>query len=207
MFRYFQSLHSSLSQCLFSLCQKAVLNKVASSLPVNCGHWTRCTLSLDLMYAQIIYYQYLTKDKTKIGLPWWLSGKESTWSAGSTGNTGSILGLGRSPGGGHGNPLQYSCLENLTDRGAWQATIHRVAKSQTWLKWLSRHTCKAQIVCISMYWNTLKVDWCYASSCPLKMLFNDELHHLFGWNVESSVSTSYSQTGLCGPLPTTFSRG
>ena len=40
-------------------------------------------------------------------------------------------GLGRSPGGGHSNPLQYSCLENPMDRGAWWATVHRVAKSQT----------------------------------------------------------------------------
>ena len=38
---------------------------------------------------------------------------------------------GRSPGGGHGNPLQYSCLENPMDRGAWRATVHRVAKSRT----------------------------------------------------------------------------
>ena len=43
------------------------------------------------------------------GLPWWLSGKES---AGKAGDAGSIPGSGRSPGGGHGNPLQYSCLEN-----------------------------------------------------------------------------------------------
>ena len=42
-----------------------------------------------------------------------------------------IPGLGRSPGGGHGNPLQYSCLENPMDRGAWQATVHRVSESQT----------------------------------------------------------------------------
>ena len=42
-----------------------------------------------------------------------------------------ILGLGRSPGGGHGNPLQYSCMENPMDRGAWQAAVQRVAKSQT----------------------------------------------------------------------------
>ena len=41
---------------------------------------------------------------------------------------------GRSPGGGHGNPLQYSCLENSTDRGAWQATVHGATKSQTRLK-------------------------------------------------------------------------
>ena len=39
--------------------------------------------------------------------------------------------LGRTPGGEHGNPLQYSCLENPMDRGAWQATVHRVTKSQT----------------------------------------------------------------------------
>ena len=52
----------------------------------------------------------------------------------SAGDTGSIPESGRSPGGGHGNPLQYSYLENFMDRGAWQATIHGVAKSQTRLK-------------------------------------------------------------------------
>ena len=46
-------------------------------------------------------------------------------------DTGSIPGLGRSPGGGHGNPLQYSCLENPMNREAWWATVHRVAQSQT----------------------------------------------------------------------------
>ena len=46
----------------------------------------------------------------------------------------SIPGLGRSPGGGHGNPLQYSCLENPMDRGARRATVHEVAKSQIRLK-------------------------------------------------------------------------
>ena len=50
---------------------------------------------------------------------------------------GSIPGLGRSPGGGHGNPLQYSCLENPMDRGAWWTMVHRVSKSQTRLKQLS----------------------------------------------------------------------
>ena len=48
-----------------------------------------------------------------------------------------IPGLGRSPGGGHGHPLQYSCLENPVGRGAWQATVHRVTKGQTCLKRLS----------------------------------------------------------------------
>ena len=49
--------------------------------------------------------------------------------AGDIRDSGSIPRLGRSPGGGHGNPLQYSCLENPMDRGAWQATVHRVADS------------------------------------------------------------------------------
>ena len=56
------------------------------------------------------------------------------------GDTGSMPGLGRSPGGGHGNPLQYSCLENPMDRGAWRATVHRAAKSWTRLKQLSTST-------------------------------------------------------------------
>ena len=51
----------------------------------------------------------------------------------------SIPGSERSPGGGHGNPLQYSSLENPMDRGAW-ATVHRITKSQTWLKWLRVHS-------------------------------------------------------------------
>ena len=54
--------------------------------------------------------------------------------AGDKRDVGSIPGSGRSPGGGHGNSLQYSCLENPMDRGAWRDTIHRVAKSRTWLK-------------------------------------------------------------------------
>jgi len=52
-------------------------------------------------------------------------------------DVGSIPGLGKSPGEGNGYPLQYSCLENSMDRVAWQATVHRVAKSQTQLKRLS----------------------------------------------------------------------
>ena len=65
--------------------------------------------------------------------------KESTCNAGAVGDMGSIPELGKSPGGGNGNPLQYSCLENPMDRGAWWATVHRVAKSWTQLKQLSMH--------------------------------------------------------------------
>ena len=57
--------------------------------------------------------------------------KESTASAGDARDTGSIPGSGRSPRGGNGHVLQYSCLEIPTDRGAWWATVHGVAKSQT----------------------------------------------------------------------------
>ena len=54
-----------------------------------------------------------------------------------TRDSGSIPGLGRSPGGGHGNPLQYTCLENPMDREAWRATVHGVTKSRTLLKRLT----------------------------------------------------------------------
>ena len=50
---------------------------------------------------------------------------------GDIGDPGSIPGSGRSPGGGHGNPLQCSCLENAMDRGAWQVTVHKVTKNWT----------------------------------------------------------------------------
>ena len=63
-----------------------------------------------------------------LGLPQWLSSKESACNAGAAG---SFHGSRRSQGGGHGNPLQYSCLKNPMGRGAWWATVHRVTKSQT----------------------------------------------------------------------------
>ena len=74
---------------------------------------------------------------SSFGLPRWLIGKKkSTCNTGDVGDTSLIPGSGRSPGGGHGNPLQYSCLESITDRGPWRVTVHRVAKSWTWPKWL-----------------------------------------------------------------------
>ena len=54
--------------------------------------------------------------------------KNTLANAGDLRDAGSIPGVGRSPGGGHGNPLQYSCLENPMDRGAWWTTVHKVAK-------------------------------------------------------------------------------
>ena len=61
------------------------------------------------------------------------AGKESVYNAGDTGSVGLIPGSGRAPGGGNGNPLQYSFLKNPMNRGAWWAIVHGVAKSWTWL--------------------------------------------------------------------------
>ena len=81
-----------------------------------------------------MHYDNLMYVYTLKGFPGGSAGKESACNAG---DLGLIPGSGRTLGGGHGNPLQYSCLENPMDRGAWQATIHGVAKSWTRLKQLS----------------------------------------------------------------------
>ena len=71
-------------------------------------------------------------------LGWRLVVKNLPEDSGDKRDTGSVPRLGRSPGGGHGNPLQYSCLENPMDRGAWWATVHGVTK-RTWLRQLGMH--------------------------------------------------------------------
>ena len=83
------------------------------------------------VYAQIFGFKFFTlarvgshKRLVSCLLGWWLSGKDSARRAG---DPGLIPGWGRSPGEGKGHPLQYSCLENPRDRGAWQATVHGVA--------------------------------------------------------------------------------
>ena len=73
-------------------------------------------------HTHIYIYMYV------LGLPGGSDGKESTC---NEGDLGSIPGLGRCPEGGHGNSLQYSCLENPMDRGAWQTTVYEVAKNWT----------------------------------------------------------------------------
>ena len=79
------------------------------------------------------------------------SSKESPCNAGAAGDMGSISGLGRVSGRWYGNPLQYSCLENPMDKGAWQATVHLVAKGRRQLKQLSMHACM-----IAMWGNRCK---------------------------------------------------
>ena len=75
----------------------------------------------------ILTWQLTCCLQTIVGFPCSSVSKESACSAG---DMGSIPGLGRSPGEGNGNPLQYSSLENLMDRGAWWAAVHGVAKSR-----------------------------------------------------------------------------
>ena len=112
------------------------------------------------------------------GLPWWLSGKESACKAGVN-----------SPGGGHGNPLQYSCLENPMDRGAWWATVHRVTESEAILA----HTLAIRLL----------ISWLcgvkITQSCPTPCNLMDYTVHgilqarILEW-VAFPFSRTYSQT-------------
>ena len=93
----------------------------------------------------------------------WVDGKFSqvvlSANAGDVRDPGSMPGSWRSPGGGHGSPLQCSCLENPTDKRTWQAIIHRVAKSWTDMKWLTMYTCTCSGVI--QYFYTLYFIKCY----------------------------------------------
>ena len=98
----------------------------------------------DLLYTTGNYTRYLViAHKGKESEKEWafqvlLAVKNLAANAGDTRDMGSIPWWGRSPGGGRGNPLQYSCMENLMDRGACWATVHGVIKSETRLKQLSK---------------------------------------------------------------------
>ena len=98
-------------------------------------------------YMYIVeYYSAIKKNEIMPFAPTWgasqvaLVVKNPPASAGDLRDTGSIPGSGRSPGGGHGHPLQCSCLENPMGRGAWWAAVHRVAQSRTRLKQFNTHT-------------------------------------------------------------------
>ena len=94
-----------------------ILLKVATLM------WLLC--SFHMLNEQLSVWEISKFYNRLSGLPQWLSGKESTCQAR---DLGSIPGLGRSPGKGNANPLQYPCLENPMDRGAWLATVQWVAK-------------------------------------------------------------------------------
>ena len=99
--------------------------QVYSTVPVGTPEYMcMCTYAPVCKCMAVIKYMQTLAG----GLPGGTSGKESACNAGGLGL---IPGWGRSPGGGNSNPLQYSCLENPMDRGAWWATIHGATKSQT----------------------------------------------------------------------------
>ena len=96
------------------------------------------------------------------GLPWWLVNIPPA----NTGDTGSIPGSGRSLGEGNGNPLQYSCLGNLIDRGAWRVPVHGVTKNQTQLSDWTTTTTEMQcptIFCVVSFYGCLYVYMYIAS--------------------------------------------
>ena len=82
----------------------------------------------ELYLKKVIFYFKLVSDTLKLGFP---DDAVMMNPPTSAGDTSSILESGKSPGGGNGNPLQYSSLENPMDRGAWRGTVHSVAQSQT----------------------------------------------------------------------------
>ena len=84
-----------------------------------------------MLLGSLLPVQLHSQSKASVNIcPLPKSGKELPAKAGDIRDVGSSPGLGRSLGGGYGNPLQYSCLENPMDRGAWRATVHRLAKSR-----------------------------------------------------------------------------
>ena len=128
--------------------------------------------------------------------------KNPSASAGDIRDMGSISGLGRSPGGGHGNPPQYSCLENPMDRGGWWATVHGAAKSWTQLS-SSAHTAKKRGGEIARHRSK-------GTDCQLRKLSpRDPLYtmvcalnntvlctHIFAKKVESYIQCSYLSLSL-----------
>ena len=85
------------------------------------------------------------------GFPGGTSGKEPTCQSRRHKRYGFNPWVRRSPGGGHGSPLQYSCLENPMDKGAWRATVHRVTKNWTWLKLLGKGIRQGCILSLSLF--------------------------------------------------------
>ena len=105
-------------------------------LPVNehlgCNYISLYSYSVKIQkYIYIYKHTHIYIYIYQLGFPVGASGKEPSAHAGDTRDVGLTPGSGRSPGGEHGNPLQYSCLENSMDRGSSRATVHRLTKSWT----------------------------------------------------------------------------
>ena len=121
--------HSPPGSWVHGIFQARILESVAISSSRG-SFWPRDPTCVSCIGRRILYHCAAWKATLRYSIPGGSDSKESTC---SMGNLGSIPGLGRSVGGGHGNPLQCSCLENTMDRGVWWATSHGVTKSRTQL--------------------------------------------------------------------------
>ena len=134
------------------------------------------------------------------------------YQAGDAGDADSTPGSGSFPGGGNGNPLQYSCLENPMDRGAWRATVHGVAKSRTWLKdWAHIHLppeqqifCKEVLLFILPEQHMRHLQPCPPSPLPAHLRVGRTLpvqHRHLSW-VLSSISAPQAHQAVPPHPPT-----
>ena len=102
-----------------------------------------CLTFLFFFLSMKIFFIFFLQQCLDVSLNWLLGfpgGSDDEESTCNAGDQGLLPGSGRSPGGRHSNPLQYSCLENLVDRGAWWATVHGPSKNRTRLKTEHTHT-------------------------------------------------------------------
>ena len=113
--------------------------------------------------------------------------------AGDTRDAGSIPGWGRSPGGGHGNPPLCSCLENPMDRGAWQAMVHGVTRSQTRLKRLCTHTSVFRSdTCIPFTRRSVSLNSVFKDTFVPSRIF---LNNRAGWNQSHARNQQTTDAG------------
>ena len=105
-----------------------------------------------------------------MGLPRWLSSRESSCNAGKAGDSSSIPGLGRSPGGGNGNLLQYSCLENSMDRGEEPGGLQSIGLQRVGYDWATEHTWNLMAIpgmWGNRFWNVSRQ--CFKVICDFKV--------------------------------------
>ena len=105
----------------------------------------------------------------------------------NTGNVGLIPGLGRSPGEGNGNPLQYSCWGNLMDRGAWQAAVHGVTEELDTTQWLNNNNLEQQSEHCAKWKRSLNLKTCESRS----------LWCILGWSLGNASANLLNESGKC----------